>query len=217
MLIFLYLYFLHIFMFHTNPARVLKKRSKVIFMTGVIVALVTLLISLLFPLQYRADAQVLIISQSRYGVDPYTVVRSAERVGQNISQVVKTTDFFEKVVEQRQLGLDTSRFENVPELTRRQRWEKTIDASVVFGTGVLNVSAYHTNQEQARRYATAAVTALVEKGWEYVGGDVTIKVVNDAVVSKLPVRPNLLLNTVLGFLVGAAAMAAISLRKKNVL
>lgn len=203
-------------MFH-HPGRVLKKRAKAIFFTGLIVALVTLLLSSLMPLEYRADAQVLIISQSRYGVDPYTVVRSAERVGENLAQVIKTNDFFEKVTTQPQFGLDTSRFRGVPERTKRKRWARTIDASVVFGTGVLNVSTYHKNPEQARKYAAAAANALVEKGWEYVGGDVTMKVVNNAVVSKWPVRPNLFVNTLVGFVVGAAIMSVLALRKKHIL
>lgn len=203
-------------MFH-HPARLLKKRAKVIGIAGLLVGLIALLVSLLMPLEYRADAQVLIISQSRYGVDPYTVVRSAERVGENIAQVMETDDFYQKVVSQSSFGLDTRRFENVPERTKRKRWIKAIDGSVVFGTGVMNVSAYHKDKNQARAFATAASRALVEKGWEYIGGDVTIKIVNNAVASKWPVRPNLLLNTLLGFLVGVLVMgAAIVGRKKHI-
>ncbi len=201
-------------MLHASPAHILRKHTKVLLLAGLLFGLASLLVSLLFPLQYRADAQVFIISKSRYGVDPYTVVKSAERVGENISHVLKTDDFFQKITTHEGYVLNLDKFQGVPERTKRKRWQKTIDSSVVFGTGVLNVSAYHEDPNQAKAFAGAAVDTLVAKGWEYVGGDVTMKVVNKPVVSKLPVRPNVVVNAILGFIVGVLLMGAIVLRRK---
>lgn len=200
-------------MFHHQPARVLKKRSKVIFLTGMILAVMSLLGSLLFPLQYRADAQLYIISGSRYGADPFTIVKSAERIGENITQIMKTDDFYQKVIAQPGYQLDLSDFQNVEERVKRKRWNKTINGSVVFGTGVLNVSAYHEDPKQAEAFAGAAVDTLVERGREYVGTDVTMKVVNYPVATKYPVRPNVLINTILGFFIGVLGMSIVVLRK----
>jgi len=75
----------------------LTKRWKLIVAVGLIFSVASLGVTMLFPLEYRADAEVFIISKSRYGVDPYTVVKSAERVGENIAQVMKTDDFLAKV------------------------------------------------------------------------------------------------------------------------
>jgi capsular polysaccharide biosynthesis protein len=165
-------------------------------------------------LEYRADAAVYIISKSRYGVDPYTVVKSAEQVGQNITQVMKTQDFFDKVMTVVPASFDKSQFQNVSDRVRTKRWQKTVDGSVIFGTGVLNVSAYHHDPAQANILASALVDTLVQKGYEYVGGDVTIKQVNKAIVTRFPVRPNLLLNAVLGFILGLF-ISAIFLVKKT--
>jgi capsular polysaccharide biosynthesis protein len=203
-------------MFNHSPINLLKKNSKIIILSGILVALASMLVSLLFPLQYRADADVFIISKSRYGVDPYTVVKSAERVGENIAQVMKTDDFYQKVITQEGYILDLTDFEGegVTERTKRKRWQKAIQSSVVFGTGVLHVSAYHEDPGQAKAFAGASVDTLVAKGWEYVGGDVTMKVVNKPVVTKFPARPNLLVNTVLGFIVGVLLMGVVALRRK---
>jgi hypothetical protein len=43
---------------------------------------------------------------------------------------------------------------------------------------------------------------LVTQGWEYLGGDVAIKIVSEPLVSKWPVRPSVPLNGAIGFLVG---------------
>ena len=50
---------------------------------------------------------------------------------------------------------------------------------------------------------------------EYVGGDVTIKVVNAPVATRFPVRPNLPLNGALGFVVGVLLMVLALLRREK--
>jgi len=200
---------------HTTPLSILKKRWKVILLVGLIFALFSLVISLFFPLDYRADAQVLIISKSRYGVDPYTVVKSSERVGENLIQVIKTDDFFNKVMSQSGYNLDKSKFINVPNRTRRKRWNKTIQTSVVYGTGMLNLSAFQKDPKEAKQLVSAVANALSAEGWQYVGGDVTIKVVNDPIVTPWPVRPNLILNVILAFVVGMLLMGLLIFKKEN--
>lgn len=197
-----------------SPLVNLKKRYKFIVFIGIVIGLVSLLISLLFPLEYRADAQALIISKSRYGVDPYTVVKSAERVGENLVQVIGTSDFYDKVMLQTGYSIDRTKFDNASERARRKLWQKTVQSSVVYGTGVLNISAYNTDPNQAKQMAGATVDTLASKGWEYVGGDVTIKVVNQPVATRFPVRPNLALNFVMGFLVGVVLSSVLVMRKK---
>lgn len=197
------------------PLKVLASFWKLILFAGIALAIVVGAVTALFPRQYRADAQVLIISQSRYGVDPYTAAKSAERVGENLIQVMKTNDFYQKVVIQSNRQLDLSKFEKLSERVKRKLWQKTLEVSVVYGSSVLNVSVYNTNKEQAKEWAGAVVDVLSSKGWEYVGGDVIIKTVNDPVATNYPVRPNLLLNVVLGFVVGALGMVVMAVRKEK--
>lgn len=187
---------------HHSPGTELKRHWRHIFAIGLSVAIVALVASLLLPLEYRADAQLLVVSKTRYGVDPYTAVKSAERVGENIEQIVKTDVFYNQVLSQPGYELDTARFSNIPDRTRRKRWQEAMHANVVYGTGVLNVSTYHTNPAQAKAFAAAAMDALVQNGWEYVGGDVALKIVNRPVTSRIPVRPNLVTNAIAGFVVG---------------
>jgi capsular polysaccharide biosynthesis protein len=200
-------------MFQTSPFQTLLRRSKIIILVGLIFAVVSVLATVIFPLEYRADTQLLIISRSRYGVDPYTTIKSAERIGENLAQIVKTNDFYNKVILAPQYALDLKRFENVSERAKRKLWQKTVEASVVYGTGVLNISTYHSDKEQAGVFAGAVGEALVVYGAEYVGGDVAIKVLNQPIITSLPVRPNILANAVLGALVGMIFMSIMVLRK----
>lgn len=197
----------------SSISHVLSKSIQRLLIGGLIGIIIAIGLSFISPVQYRADGQVYIISHSRYGVDPYTVAKSAERIGENLAQVMKTSDFYDKVMENKSFQLDKTYFENTTERTQRKRWEKSVDASVVFGTGVLNVSAYHQNPEQAKAYAAALIDTLVNKGTEYVGDDVTLKVVNQPIVSRLPVRPNFLMNAIVGFALGLLLMSFRVLRQ----
>ena len=190
------------------------RQWKVVILVGLIGACIATGGSLLFPFEYRADAQVFIISQSRFGVDPYTVIRSAEQIGENIAQVVKTGDFYDRVLRQPGFAIDESRFRGVSERIKRKRWQKAVNASVVFGTGVLNISGYHEDPLQAKELTSAVAATLVSQASEYVGGDVTFKVINSSVSTRFPARPNLILNVMLGFLLGVCLMSLLLLRRR---
>lgn len=188
-------------MFH-HFFRTLKKHLGFMLFVGFAAAIIAALVTLALPREYRADAQILIISQTRFGVDPYTVVKSAERIGENLVQIIRSNDFYEKVMALEGYSVDTSRFDDVSERKKRKRWVKAVEPSVVYGTGVLNLSAYHTDPSEARELASAASDALVSHGWEYVGGDVSMKIVNSPVVTNWPVRPNIIFTTIAGFILG---------------
>ncbi|PIZ95620.1 MAG: hypothetical protein COX81_00395 [Candidatus Magasanikbacteria bacterium CG_4_10_14_0_2_um_filter_37_12] len=196
-----------------HPISKIKHGWKMILVVGLLAGSLSLLATFIFPLQYRADAQVLIISQSRYGVDPYTTVKSAERIGENIAQVMQTSDFYNKVKAQEGHQVGWSYFEKLNERQRRKAWQKSVSGSVIFGTGVLNVNAYSFDPRQAIELAGAAADTLVSKGWQYVGGDVTMSLVNSPVVTRFPVRPNLLINAIVGFLIGLLVMGFLVVRR----
>ncbi len=197
-----------------SVATTLVRRGKIIFGVGVLFALIGLGISFAFPLEYRADAGVLIVPKTRFGVDPYTVVKSAERVGDNLAAVMKTDDFRAKVTSLEGANLDWGKFNTLSPREQRRVWPQMVNASVVYGTGVLRVSAYNTDEIQAAAFAGAAAQTLATKGFEYVGGDMTIRVVDNPVVTPWPVRPNIPVNMALGFVVGVLVMSVIVVRNR---
>lgn len=200
-------------MHHRRVTHLLKKQWRLLVVVGIILAGLSGVVSALLPLEYRAEADVLVISKSRYGVDPYTIVKSAERVGENLAEIMKTDDFFEKVLANNTVEIDTSKFENVPDRVRRRRWRQSVQGEVVYGTSVLKIRTYHTDPGSASALAAATANTLASRGWEYVGGDVDIRVVNNPAVSRYPVRPNVLLNILGGFVVGVILMGLLILRR----
>lgn len=178
-----------------------KKHLKLIIFWGVALALLSGLVSLFFPRQYSAISQVLIISRDRSGVDPYTQVKSAERIGENLAQIMQTTDFYNKVMEA-PASFDRQKWQNFTNRQRRKQWVKDVQGAMTYGTSLLQTTVYGNTSEDALALASAVNGVLTSRGWEYVGGDIAVKAVNDPLVSRLPARPNFILNTILGFIIG---------------
>jgi len=179
----------------------LFRHTKLILVWGVLIAILSAAVSLLFPWQYSAQSQVLIISRDRSGVDPYTQSKAAERIGENLAQVMQTDDFRGKVLVSPLAVFDKTRWSDLNSIKQKKQWEKDIVGQMVYGTSLMNITVYSTRQD-VLVLAKAVTETLTTHGWEYVGGDVAIKTVNQPIVSQWIARPNILLNGLVGFLAG---------------
>lgn len=168
---------------------------------AILAAAATLLVSAFFPLKYSATTRLLIIPKSSLGVDPYTAVKSAERVSENLAQIIFTTSFFERVT-RAGFNLDLSAFNNASEIQKRKLWKKMVSPEVLSGTALLGITVFHADKEQAKNWASAIAYTLQTQGFEYTGGNVDIKIVDTPILSRWPVKPNFLMNGFLGLLFG---------------
>lgn len=196
-----------------SPVKRLARSKNLLIGVGIICGLLAGVLTLLFPLKYRADAQVFILSQARFGVDPYTVAKSGERIAENLAQVMRTDDFYEKTRTETVYPVDWSYFENLEPREKKKKWERTISPSVIYGTSILTIGAYHEDPAQAIAIAGSAANALVSKSTEYIGGDVSIRLVGRPIATKLPVQPNPLVNALAGAVLGVLLAALVVVRK----
>lgn len=157
--------------------------------------------SFLQPLKYASTMRLLVVPGNIGTVDPYTAFRSIDRLSDNLSQVVYTTHFFSKVYA-RNPALDQS-FYPLDEQRKRKTWRKAVDISVSRGSGFFSVTAYHRDPSQATGLARGIADVLIADGWEYVGGDLEIKVVDTPLPSRFPARPNIPFNLFIGMIGGA--------------
>lgn len=171
-----------------------------IVLAGVIGAAIAILLSLLRPLEYSSTTRIL-ITQELGAVDAYTASRSAERIADDLASVVYTSTFFDKVMSSG-YAIDSSYFSD-DEIKRRTEWQDAVSASVSRSSGLLSITAYHTDVDQAEELATAVAYVLTTEGWTYTsGGNITVQVVDAPLNSRYPVRPNLLVNGFSGLVLG---------------
>ncbi len=196
-------------------SHLILKHSRLILLWALLIAVLSGGVSWLFPKQYSAESRVIIISRDKNGVDPYTQAKSAQQIGENLSQVMKTTDFYAKVGESAPEIFSESNWKSLSIREQRKKWEKDIHGEMAYGTSLLKITGYGASQVKAAALSKAVTQTVVTHGWEYVGGDVAIKEVDSALVSRLPARPNLILNIAVGFAVGGLLAALWVVRSKK--
>jgi capsular polysaccharide biosynthesis protein len=192
----------------------LIRRFRFLMIGGFACSLVFVLISFLFPLQYRADTQVLILPRAQYGVDPTNADKSAQRAVESLSTVVSTDEFRSLVVGVLPGELQGVFNKSTAKKTRTY-WNKTVVASPVFGTNFLNISAYSTDKQAALQVVSAATQALLERGQEYTSTPIVPRIINQPIVSDYPARPNILVNAVFGFLLGVCLAVFLLVRREH--
>jgi len=188
-----------------------------------IIALLSVLFSLLYltfllfavPLQYRSDAQVYIYSQNSYGVDPYTAVKASERIGENLSSILYTDDFYDRVMKQGDVEFDKAYFRDLSARDRKKAWEKAFSSGVEYGTGILSLSAYNEDRDEANKLLQAILSVLENEAPQYVGSDIQIRIVNNPIVTQFPVRPNLAFQGIFAWVLSLTLLSAFVVLKKD--
>lgn len=177
-----------------------KGWGKILFV-AVVVGLLAAGLSFVRPLEYRSTVRLLILQPGTLALDPYLATRSQERVSENLANIIETTSFFDKVMAA-DLTIDRNVF-STKEEKRRKQWRRMADTFVSRGSGLLTVQVYHKNKVQAETVAAAITTVLRSEGWTYLGaGDLTVEVVDAPLTSNWPVRPNVPMNALGGFVLG---------------
>lgn len=194
---------------------VLAKHLKLIVVWGFIFAILSIVVSLFFPKQYLATSQALIISRDKTGVDPYTQARSAGLIGTSLAQVMNTTDFYNKVMNSNVSPFDRQPWQNLTDRQQRKKWSKDVQATMVYGGSMMKIDVYSYSQAEAVNLSNAITQTLAAQGWEYLGGDVAIKVVSNPLASRWIARPNFLINAAVGLLVGMLISGLWVLRYKQ--
>jgi capsular polysaccharide biosynthesis protein len=179
--------------------KILKIEWRTIFLITAGAIALSLIFSLIQPFQYSAKTRILVIPASG-GMDAYSALKSAEAIGENISQIIYTTSFFDKVIQE---GKNIQNVWSTDEIKKRKQWQETAKTEVIYGTGMVDITVYHKDKEQASLIASTIADVLSKEGRNYFGmPGLQITMVSSPLLSRYPVKPNLLLNTLMGFLLG---------------
>lgn len=186
---------------------------------GAAAVALALLVTLTQEPAYRSNFSLLVIEQQEQ-LDGYAAAKSAERISVSLGQLLYTDSFAQKVYDRvKDTGLvDDTVFFAADAQARRAGWKHNVETRVLPDVGMLKISVYHPDQETAETIAQSIATVLVEQGTEYLGGgtNVVLKTVDFPLTSKAPVRPNILLNMIAGFVLGlggAFAFFALTTRR----
>jgi len=179
--------------------KILKTEWRTIFLIAGGAIALSLILSLIQPFQYSAKTRMLVVPAGG-GMDAYSALKSAEAIGENTSQIIYTTSFFDKVTAEEKNILNIW---NQDEIKKRKQWQEMIKTEVIYGTGMVDITVYHKDKEQAVLIARTIANVLSKEGRNYFGmPGLQITMVSSPLLSRYPVKPNLLLNVFMGLLLG---------------
>lgn len=184
-----------------NHLDIIKRDWRKVLIVTLIVVLIALVFSLVQPFLYRSTVSILVLQKSSFSIDAYSASKSEERIANKLAQVVYSSSFLKEVLNSG-FYIDKDYFPT-DELKKRNKWSKTVEAEIPAGLSKLTFSVYHTDPNQALQISQAIAYTLTTEKREYIGiEDVDLKVLDTPLVSKYPVRPNILANMILGIILG---------------
>lgn len=197
-----------------NYFKILNQEKGTIIIFVIFGIVLSLLLSLVVTWKYSSTMRLLVV-QRQTSLDAYTALKSAERVGDNLSQIIYTSSFFDKVLDTK-FSIDKNYFKQ-DEIKRRKQWNKMIYARVLRGTGMMEVVIYHPDKSQATQIANAIAYVLTTESGNYVGEVSAIKLVDSPLESRYPVKPNFVANIlsglIFGFVIGSGYVLFVKTRK----
>lgn len=183
-----------------QPLRLLAASWQVLAGFTILGSVLGLALSLLQPLQYASTVRVLITQPGAVGLDAFTIQKSNERIAQNLSQLLLTSTFFENILAQAQ-GFNTEYFP-ADEYERRRLWQESVAIALESGSGLMQVTVYHRNADQAKALVLAATNELARQAPNYFGSAVRVQVIDAPLNSRWYAKPNFLNNAFYGAAVG---------------
>ncbi len=159
------------------------------------------LFSLILPFQRSSTVRVLITQPTASGLDPYTAIKSTERVASSLSELIYTTTFFDNVLSAND-QIDKTYFPQ-DEYDRRRLWRQSIETAVTPGTGIMSLSAFHRDPAQARLIVDGVAREMATQTPTYFGYNIRVQIIDAPLDSRWFARPEFVQNGALGAGLGA--------------
>ncbi len=186
--------------------KLIGKRKQTIFAIVLLFVFVASVLTLIQPLRYESRSKLLVLQDFGDNFDPYSAAKSNEYLSNLLARITTSEVFFEEMADSG-FNVDGKYFSDRAD-KKLKIWEKTVVAKAVNDSGIISVNIYHTDRYQTEQIARAVNYVLKTKNSQfYAGGSsVNIKVIDEPIVSKWPVKPNAPLNigfaVILGFISG---------------
>jgi capsular polysaccharide biosynthesis protein len=182
----------------------IKRKWQTILIIIFVVVAITFSASIFIPAKYSSEIKMMIIQNHQSDkVDAFSAAKSAEYLSNIIANIIFTEAFIGDVFDA-PFEIE-KQFPNSAE-EKMKVWERTLDIRKENNTGILNIRVLDKSQKEAEAIADSIAWALNTRGDKYHGGgdSVQIKMIDGPITSENPAYPNVLLNTLLALVVGAA-------------
>lgn len=179
-----------------------NRKQEVIFIIIALTTIVGLYINFLLPKRFEAKTKILLVQTDASNIDTYTAIRGAEQAANTLKHVVNSPAILTHILDQNP-EIDADYFKKNAQ-KRAKQWGKLTKTKLVPNTGILTISTYHPDPKQAQGLAKGLISVLKKNNQAYFGqgNRLQLTVLEEPSVGTNYARPNALVNTFLGFLIG---------------
>lgn len=182
--------------------RLIGRRKQSIAVFVVLFFALGVLVSIVQPMRYSSQSKLLVMHKAAQSSDSYTISKSNQYFASLFASVLSSNFFYGEVLNSN-FSIDKDYFSgNLRQ--QMKKWGKTVEARASSDTGIISITVYHTDPSQAEQISTAINYLMKEKGqlFHSYGDNVSIKVIDQPIVSRWPTKPNLPLNALLSSVFG---------------
>ncbi len=187
----------------------IREKWQTVLTITVLVAAIVFSISAFLTPQYGSKVSILVIQvQPNDKVDAFSAAKSAEYLSDILARVIYSESFVQNILES---PFDAKIDFPLDAEKKKEYWKNKIDVKRVNNTGIIEVAVFDRDRLNAEKIAEAISWAYNIKGNEYHGGGDRVKIekIDGPITSINPTKPNLLLNTLLGIILGLVGSVAV--------
>jgi len=201
---------------HNNLEKLWNFRKE-IFLLSISLSMTFFIVSAIIPASYKAFASVAINQKRTFGMDAYREAKSSEFMARTVKEMIMSNSFMKNILESD--GIVWAEMNKIQTQDERIKyWKKKVKVSVVPNTGVLSILVYTRNRELSKKILIKTINQLQEHKATFLADrGVKIEVINEPYYFHKQATPNLLLNTILGFIIGLVFSVVWAFFGKNVI
>lgn len=189
---------------HSDFMEIVSKRKKVIWIALLLFLAVATIVTFKEPLKYSAVSRLQIIENNGTNnpIDPYVAAKNNAYITDLLARVTTSGAFYQEVTKS---GFDYDQSYFTGNSTEQLvKWKGTAEVQSTGDSGILNITIYHANKAQAVLLNKAVSTTLKEKNGQFhsSGSKIELRILDEPIVSRFPVKPNVLLNYGLAVVLG---------------
>ena len=201
-----------------SPIKKILKIWKGTIVVGLLFAMIFFTVSAFIPPKYKATSSIAISQESTAGMDAYREAKSSEFIARNTKEIILSNSFMRGVLNQEDISW--KKIDQIAAQDERIKfWRNRVKVSIIPNTGVMSISVYTDNKILSKTLTEKIINYLQKNEASFFSEKkAKISVINEPYYFSSPAFPNLIVNTIVGFIIGVLGVSTlVLLEKENVI
>ncbi len=185
-----------------QPLTRIWQSRNIIFSLAIVMAMIFFVISALIPPSYKSLSTIAVNQSRTVGLDAYREAKSSEFIARSIKEMIKANSFMQTVINDDNIHWKKMDKEKSQD-KKIKLWKKKIKVTIVPNTGIVHILVYTNDRELSKAINTKIINILKDKELVFFSKKgINLNVIDEPYYFYKPAFPNLILNTLLGFIFG---------------